>query len=256
TEFDRIKNSSRLSDWSTQAEAALLGDDESALVRLHRVIQKGSELKKYDSSIEERLKILSEAKSLIEEFVYDLRGYTNELESSPEALETLEARISDLRKLQKKYGNSVEDILSAYENIEKELNELENSDQRLVELKKEHAHLFASLTKLAETLHKKREAGASLLADSVNGELKDLNMKGVVFLVRAEKMTSLSATGLSEVEFMIKPSAKDAERAISKIASGGELSRILLSLKNVTGVGDYPRSYLFDEVDTGVSGPT
>ncbi len=256
SDYDRIKNSSRLGEWASQAEDALLGNDESAIVRLHRVIQKGLELKKYDSNIEGRLKALSEAKSLIEEFVYDLRGYSNELESSPESLEALESRISDLRKLQKKYGDSVNDILAAYEKIEKELSELENSDQKLGELKKEKLILHATLVKLAEQLHKKREGGASLLSDSVNGELKDLNMKGVEFIVRVTKLAELNVSGNSEVEFMIKPSPKDTERSISKIASGGELSRILLSLKNVIGVGDYPRSYLFDEVDTGVSGPT
>lgn len=256
TEYDRIKNSSRLSEWATQAEDALLGDDESAIVRLHRVIQKGFEIKKYDATIEDRLKPLSEAKSLIEEFVYDLRGYSSALESSPEALEELESRISDLRKIQKKYGDSANDILIAFEKIEKELGELENSDQRLMDLKKEQLTLHASLLKMAEQLHKKREAGASLLGDSVNGELKDLNMKGVEFIVHVTKVAELNSSGLSEVEFMIKPSPKDVQRPISKIASGGELSRILLSLKNVIGVGEFPRSYLFDEVDTGVSGPT
>lgn len=254
--YEKIKHASRLSEWASQAEEALLGNDESAIVRLHRVIQKGSELKKYDSSIEEKLKSLSEAKSLIEEFVYDLRGYSQDLEASPEALETLESQISDLRKLQKKYGGSAEAILTALKNIETELEGFENSDQKLLDLKKEQLAIHAKLSQLATELHKKRLTGALKLSENVNEELKELNMKGVEFLVLVEKKTELGSHGFSDVEFMIKPSPKDQERPIGKIASGGELSRILLSLKNVVGSAEFPRSYLFDEVDTGVSGPT
>lgn len=254
--YERMKNSSRLSEWATQSEEALLGDDDSAIVRLHKVLQKGSELKRFDPLIEEKLKNLSDAKSLIEEFVYDLRGYQNDLDNSENSLDTLESKLSELRKLQKKYGDSVEDILAAYEKIEAELLALENSDERLEQLKKQKAEIELRLKKIAEQLHIKRSQGASRLADEVNAELKDLNMKGVEFLVHIQKLERLTINGISEAEFMIKASPKDPERPIAKVASGGEMSRILLSLKNVIGEGDLPRSYLFDEVDTGVSGPT
>ncbi|MBO9668382.1 MAG: DNA repair protein RecN, partial [Bdellovibrio sp.] len=90
----------------------------------------------------------------------------------------------------------------------------------------------------------------------VNAELLELNMKGVTFHAHIEKLTELSATGLSDVEFLSQTSAKDVKRPLAKFASGGELSRILLSLKRVVGSSNQPRTYLFDEVDTGVSGET
>lgn len=255
-QYERIKNSSRLSEWATQSELALLGDDESAIVRLHRVIQRGLEMKKYDPTIETHLRPLNDAKSLIEEFVYELRRYSSSLEGGEESLDTLEGRISDLRKLQKKYGERVEDILAALEGIERELATLENSDDHLEKLRKESAEVLLRMKKLAEQLHTKRVNGAKLLSDAVNDELSDLNMKGVSFVTQIEKLGDYISSGLSDVEFMIQASPKDPARPIAKVASGGELSRILLSLKNVIGVGEFPRSYLFDEVDTGVSGPT
>jgi DNA repair protein RecN (Recombination protein N) len=254
--YDRSKNASRLSDWASASEHALLGDDESAIVRLHRVIQKGTELRKYDSEIENKLKPLQDAKGLIEEFVYELRGYTSELEDGEDSLDKLEARISDLRKLQKKYGEKVEDILVALAEIERELGLLENSDQRLEDLQKQLSEVQLRMKKMGEQLHTKRLQGAKLLTNAVNDELSDLNMKGTSFVVTVQKLEDFSSSGLSDVEFMIKASPKDPERAIAKVASGGELSRILLALKSIIGVGEYPRSYLFDEVDTGVSGPT
>jgi DNA repair protein RecN (Recombination protein N) len=109
---------------------------------------------------------------------------------------------------------------------------------------------------MASELHTRRENGAKTLSKSVNAELTDLNMKGVTFHVSIEKSNELQAAGFSEVEFMSQASSKDPHRPLAKFASGGELSRILLSLKRVVGASLQPRTYLFDEVDTGVSGPT
>ncbi|MFM6929541.1 MAG: DNA repair protein RecN, partial [Bdellovibrio sp.] len=95
-----------------------------------------------------------------------------------------------------------------------------------------------------------------LLKDSVNAELLDLNMKGVTFHVHIEQVKEMTSTGVSDVEFQSQTSAKDVKRPLAKFASGGELSRILLSLKRVVGSSNQPRTYLFDEVDTGVSGET
>jgi DNA repair protein RecN (Recombination protein N) len=150
----------------------------------------------------------------------------------------------------------VDDILKALLNIETKLAELQQSEKLLETYKKEVSALRSELLKLGEELHAKRTKGAKLLSDSVNSELGDLNMKGVIFHVNVEKLADINSTGLSDVEFMSQTSPKDPARPLSKFASGGELSRILLSLKRVVGSSKFPRTYLFDEVDTGVSGPT
>ena len=112
------------------------------------------------------------------------------------------------------------------------------------------------LQKLSDDLHARRSQGAKLLSESVNAELLDLNMKGVTFHVQVKKLEELSSSGISDVEFMSQTSAKDPQKPLAKFASGGELSRILLSLKRVVGSTSQPRTYIFDEVDTGVSGET
>ncbi len=256
TEIKKLKNSARLGSFVDSAEEALYTEDDSAISRLNHVMKKSFDVAQIDPKIEEKLQTLNQAKGLIEDALYDLRQYVSGIEADPGRLEELESRLSGMRKLQKKYGPNIQDIFTALSQMEAEIKTLENSDQRIEELKKETEKLEKELKKLASGLHEKRSGGSHTLADSVNAELKDLNMKGVTFHVQVEKMNELSSTGISDVEFLSQTSAKDPKRPLAKFASGGELSRILLSLKRVVGSSHQPRTYLFDEVDTGVSGPT
>lgn len=256
TEVKKLKNSSRIGSFVDQAEAALYTDDDSAISRLNTVIKKGADLASLDPQMATKLENLAQAKALIDESVYELRQYSSRIDSDPQRLEEVESRLSDLRKLQKKYGASVDDILKALMDMEIEISNLQNSESRVEGLKKEATGIRKELELLGADLHKRRLKGSELLATSVNSELLDLNMKGVTFHVTIENLKDLSATGLSDVEFMSQTSSKDLKRPLAKFASGGELSRILLSLKRVVGSTHQPRTYLFDEVDTGVSGET
>jgi len=168
----------------------------------------------------------------------------------------LQERLSDLRKLQKKYGPSVDEILQALLKMETEISALENADNHLEQMRANLAKMETDLHKRALDMHKRRKEGVKLLISSVNSELADLNMKGVLFHVDIQQRADLASTGVSDVEFQSQTSPKDPPRPLSKFASGGELSRILLSLKRVVGASKWPRTYLFDEVDTGVSGTT
>jgi DNA repair protein RecN (Recombination protein N) len=255
-EVKKLKNSNRIGNFVDQAESALYTDDDSAISRLNTVLKRGMDLASLDPQIASKLENLEQAKTLIDETVYELRQYAAKIDADPQRLEEMEQRLSDIRKLQKKYGAGVDDILTALLNMEIEISNLQNSETKIEALKKEAAGLRKELETLGADLHKRRQKGAELLADSVNAELSDLNMKGVTFHVQVEKLADLSATGLSDVEFLSQTSAKDAKRPLAKFASGGELSRILLSLKRVVGSNTQPRTYLFDEVDTGVSGET
>lgn len=255
-EVKKLKNSSRIGSFVDQAESALYTDDDSAVSRLNAVLKKGQELLTLDPQLATKLENLEQAKALIDESIFELRQYAEKIDADPLKLEEMESRLSDVRKLQKKYGSSVDDILRALMEMEIEIANLQNSETRIEGLKKEAGMLRKELDTLASDLHQRRQKGAKVLADSVNAELMDLNMKGVIFHVQVEKLESLASTGLSDVEFMSQTSAKDIKRPLAKFASGGELSRILLSLKRVVGSGHQPRTYLFDEVDTGVSGET
>ncbi len=251
-----LKNASRLSYFVDLAENALCQDEDSASNRISTLIKKSSEVSSFDPKINEKIQALEQAKNLIEDYVYDLRTYISKIDSDPARLDELESRLNQLRKLQKKYGPGVNDILGALIKIETEIGELQNSEAHIESLKKEFDALTKQLVKLATDLHKRRSEGAKLLSDSVNAELKSLNMKGVLFHIRCDKTNELSFAGTSDIEFMTQTSLNDPARPLAKYASGGELSRILLSLKRVVGLSQQPRTYLFDEVDTGVSGET
>lgn len=255
-ETKRIKNSSRLQKFATQTEDMLFNDDDSVTSRLHYVLQRVSEIRGIDPTLASRFEPLSQAKTLINEVSYELRDYMKSLDAEPNRQEELEARLSSLRQLQKKYGSTANEILEALEVIEREIHQLENSDETLRENEQEAAKLVKFLSSKAKDMHQRRENSARLLADGVNAELSDLNMKGVKFTVSVEPLSELSSTGQSMVEFMTQSSKTDVARPMAKVASGGELSRILLAIKQVVGAGQHPRTYLFDEVDTGVSGPT
>lgn len=252
----RLKSSSKITSFVDQAEEILVSDEDSAQSRIKAIYKKAQELCAIDPSMKDRLERLVDAENILVDFVYDLRKSLKADADAELDLEKLEHRLSQLRKLQKKYGDSVDAILSALIQFETEISSLENSESHIQELSKQIETLEKNLLTVATTLHKKRVGSAKMLEKSVNEELSDLNMKGVQFVVALAAKSELSATGLTDIEFQSQTSPKDAPRALAKFASGGELSRILLSLKRVVGSSKWPRTYLFDEVDTGVSGPT
>ncbi len=255
-QVSRFRSSQKLLEFVNQSLDSLYSDEEAAMVRVHHVLQRAHELSTADPSLTGRLQPLQQAKSLIEDCVYELREYGRSFEAEPDQLDRLDERLSSLRKLQKKFGSKSDEILSAYQEMQREFEELSSSDERLKQLRAEQAATAKELSSLAKDLHKRRKAAADLLQNEVNEELADLNMKGVSFHLRIEWLEQANSSGQSDVEFMIQPSKKDEPRSLMKAASGGELSRLLLALKTVIGASEIPRTYLFDEVDSGVSGQT
>lgn len=255
-ELKRLKGSTKLVQFVEWAEESLDGPDDSSIQRLQKVLQRAHELSGNDPSLAQKTEQLAQAKTMIEDSLYELRSMVSKIENDSGRLEELEQRFSQIRKLQKKYGGGVDDILKALREMETEIAQLENSESHLQELELQANGLEKDLKKMATELSKRRLGGSQVLANSVNAELKDLNMKGVTFHVEVTKLPRLTATGSDEVEFQTQSSKQDPKRPLAKVASGGELSRILLSLKQIMGAGQFPRTYLFDEVDTGVSGET
>ncbi len=253
--YKTLSNAGRLNDFFTQAEQMLYIDDDSALTRIERILQRAGDLEKYSLKLTDRLLPLKEARTLIDEVVHDLRNFAEELEADPNELNAIEARLTQVKRLQKKHGPSVTEILQSLKQIQLDIANLEGDDDRLDNLKKQITQLQLELKVRGEEIHEARLKAARTLSKKVNSELKDLNMKGVELQIQLQR-SEMSSTGISDLEFMISNGKKDVARSLSKFASGGELSRILLSLKRVVGNNDLPRTYLFDEVDAGVSGPT
>ena len=176
---------------------------------------------------------------------------------SPEEYDWLEERLAQLRRLEKKYSTDEEGLAALLADSERRLDELEYAGDRLAQLEKETAKAYALAEKKARALTDIRQAAAKRLEERVVGELRDLSMPSVRFEVRLlshEGKNALSASGADEVSFVMSANAGEALGPISRIASGGELSRIMLALKNVFAEKDGVDALIFDEIDTGVSG--
>lgn len=255
---DRVKSlraRSANSEFISEMQDVLSGDASSIANLIDVLIRKGNALKYKDNAMAESLEQLANVKVTVNDIAYNLSRLASGSDESMD-LNTLEERLSSLRKLEKKFGASVEEILAAYDTMKTELTELEQSDELVQKLRLTDKALDEKLKPLLHSLSDKRRKGISKLKKAVNEELEDLNMNGVLMSVAMEPLPAPTVTGQDAIQFMIQNGAKSEPRPLHKTASGGELSRILLSLKIASGHIDVPRTYLFDEVDTGVSGPT
>ena len=219
TRLKREKHTGQLTQFVEQAEEVLANDEDSALRRIARLTRKAQELSTLDAGLLPFAQQLMQSQQTMEDALYDLRRTYTDLEADPQMRETLEKRLSDIRKLQKKYGTSVNDILQALVKIETEIYEIQNSDQAIADLEKAAAKQHKELLRLGAQMHERRLSHAKKLSHAVNEELLDLNMKGVKFAVACTE-TELLSTGTSDVEFMTQTSAKDAPKPLTKFASG------------------------------------
>lgn len=189
----------------------------------------------------------------LEEVRENLRDALSDAEMDPAELDRIEERLDLIFRLKRKYGGSVEEILAFKERAQQELDSIIHAEELQAKLEKEHGQSEARLIKLAKQLSEKRKSAAKQFEDQVCAELTFLDMPSVRFIVHAET-GELDETGIDRMEFYISTNPGEPPKPIGKIASGGELSRIMLSLKNVIAEGDRVGTLIFDEVDTGVSG--
>ena len=211
----------------------------------------------WSADLAETEEIIRSARLALEDASERLREKQQLLDFSPEEYDRLEERLAQLRRLEKKYSTDEEGLAALLADSERRLDELEYAGDRLAQLEKETAKAYALAEKKACALTDIRQAAAKRLEERVVGELRDLSMPSVRFEVRLlsrEGKNALSASGADEVSFVMSANAGEALGPISRIASGGELSRIMLALKNVFAEKDGVDALIFDEIDTGVSG--
>lgn len=186
-----------------------------------------------------------------------LRDLKNSFDFSPKELDQVEDRLDHLHRLKKKYGATVRDMLDYLNKIRQELDQIELSDDLLIKLKKQRKAQLAMTRTLAETLSAQRKAAAERLKACIEEELRQLDMTKVRFQTEFSPKPGklgLDDTGMDEVRFLMSANVGENLKPIAKVASGGELSRIMLALKNVLAENDNICTLIFDEVDTGVSG--
>ena len=207
----------------------------------------------YYSELEKAAEFIRSMSYDIEDYVELIRGTLDMLDYNPKELELIEERLDTIYRLSRKYGATEEDMLIYLENAVSEREKINLSDERSAELKKEIRAAETNMEQLASALSDSRRKAGSLFAKSVKAELDFLDMPGVVFVVDRQQ-ADYTATGADRIEFLISANAGEAPKPIAKIASGGELSRIMLAIKNVLSAKDDVNTLIFDEVDAGVSG--
>ncbi|MBI4842757.1 MAG: DNA repair protein RecN [Nitrospirae bacterium] len=253
----------RLAELANRAYESLYSSESACISNLSGVINDIKEISSIDSRAGDTLTSLSEAVPLLEEASYFLRDYKDSLDFDPARLEEVQERIELIKRLRKKYGGSLEAVIECRERAMKELEELRHSGERLDELEKEIEDTKKVFTEKAKALSEKRRAAAKRLEPKIIDELSKLSMPDTQFSISITQQQGedtsggfkASINGIDSVEFLISPNIGESLKPLSKIASGGELSRVMLALKGIMSGGSIP-VLVFDEIDSGIGGKT
>ncbi len=257
TRRDLLHNAEKLTDSLNSAYASLYGGDENAVSLTESAKAELSRAVRYCAELTNAEKTLEDAGFMLRDAAETLRDFLKSLDFSPSEYDRLETRLSLLRKLSKKYGGGEKELLEKLEKAKQQLDEIEYSDDRIHKLslllEKQKEQVIAK----AKTLTEARRKAAAVLEERISSELRALSMPSVSFVVDiipVETSLGFDSTGGDEIKFLMSANKGEKPGAISKIASGGELSRIMLAMKNVFSEKDEVETLVFDEIDTGVSG--
>jgi DNA repair protein RecN (Recombination protein N) len=250
-----LQNVQRLHESAESAYAAVYDSPESAVSLTRSAAKRVDELCRIDSSLDGLREHLKTADLSLQEVAYTLRDYLSRLEANPARLEEIESRLAAIDRLKRKYGQSIAEILSFLETVRGQIEAVETAGERMEALRREREQLAAEFEKVAAELTERRRTAAGKLEKRVEAELAQLAMEGTRFRIEVFP-APWSSEGADRVDFLVSPNLGEEPRALEKVASGGEISRIALALKTcLTGAeGSQVRTLIFDEVDAGVGG--
>ena len=254
-ELNISKNAVAISEALYMAKQLLSGDDDTdgaveMTQRASKSVEGYTDIMTEISPIYDRL---SSAAIEMEDISEEIGSLLDSLDIDPKRYDYLNQRSDELRRIMKKYGPELDDVLTTLENSQNELDELSGAEQSLDELNKEKERLLAEVSRKAKALSDHRKKAGERFVSQVTEELEFLNMPKVKLVVQ-QKTGKLTINGMDSIEFLISANLGEEPKPIAKIASGGELSRIMLALKNVIAEKDSIGTLIFDEIDTGVSG--
>lgn len=256
-EYARLANGAELLEGVQQAVHAAYDDDEHSIARaLARVRGRLEALSRFDTRLGEIARLLEEAAIRVDEAAAQLHGYLDDLELDPQRLAFLENRIGTIHELSRKHKVKAQELPAVAARLRTELADLENYDTNLARLEQDIAAARDAYLRLAKDVSRQRKTAARKLAERVSARMQELGMPGGRFEVSLTPLAEgeLSAHGLERVEFLVSANPGQPARALAKVASGGELSRISLALQVETAsLGRIP-TLIFDEVDVGVGG--
>jgi len=259
-ELKRLGNAEEFFGFAAEAEGLIYGSDASEttpmLDGLGALINKGRPLAGSDPKLQEAMDLLNNLKLHAEELGYFLRSYSQKVSRDENRLEELNARSALLAKLKRKYGPLLADVIEHLESFKQELSLLENHDSSLQEATEAASAALEDLRREATALSKKRRKAAKEFSAAVEKELAELNMAGAKFSASVQELGEPVVSGLDSARFEIAANTGETMGPMNKVASGGELSRIMLAMHNVVSSRSEVGVYLFDEVDAGIGGKT
>lgn len=254
---DLLRNSEKLTEALDAAFSALYGGDDNAVSMAQSAAYYASRASAIAPELEGAANGINDAAFALSDAAETIRDFRESLDFSPEEYDELESRIALLNKLERKYGKSEDELPEYLDECRKKLDDIEYADDRLIKLERELASRRERCLSAAQKLGARRREKAAELETRIVGELKELNMPSVRFAVEfvpVENVQGFDANGAENLRFIMSANAGEELGRISRIASGGELSRIMLAMKNVFAENDSVGTMIFDEIDTGVSG--
>ena len=253
TQYKRFINGKKIVEALNQAYQYTGGMDQASELT-GRALRELSGVSVYDEKIADMEETLTQIDNLLGDFNREIADYLDDTDFDEETFYHLEKRLDEINHLKSKYGSSIEEILSACEAKQERLLRLKDYDTYLADLKEKVKNAEKKLQKSCEKVSDIRKKYAEKLVIAVTEALKDLNFLDVVFEMRFDVLSNYTANGYDDAEFMISTNPGEPVRPLGKVASGGELSRIMLAIKTIILAYSSIETIIFDEVDTGVSG--
>ncbi|NBH34578.1 DNA repair protein RecN [Clostridiaceae bacterium] len=221
-----------------------------------QAIHQVNEVADYDEPLKGIQGQLYDVESILNDVRHTISAYLDDMTFDEEEMARMEERLDLIHGLQAKYGGTVEQIYEALEEKKARLEKLENFDEYRRKIEKEYGEITEKLEKLCGTLSKERKAAAKLLTEQIQKNLVDLNFLNVDFSMEFGRLKQFTSLGYDEAEFVISTNPGEPRRSLGMVASGGELSRVMLAIKTVLADSDAIPTLIFDEIDTGISGRT
>jgi len=248
-----ILNSEKISENVNEAYEQL---DTNTIDSINIAIRAFEKIENIDEKYSKYLNELKNVYYDLQELSRDISGLKDDIYFDEEERNEVEKRLDLIFSLKRKYGNSIEEILNYKNELNEEIEKIENSEEYITGLKYELSRIEEQMLELARKMHKIREKRAEILSENINKELIDLEMKNAKVNVKANWIdeNDFNSNGLNSVKFLIQTNIGEEEKELTKIASGGEMSRIMLAIKTVLADVDEVPVLIFDEIDTGISG--
>lgn len=262
----KLSNIEKLSVMCAEAFGLLYEEEDSAFARIGQAARRVEELAHYDSAFRDHREGLTSALASIEDLAYTLRDFAGGLELSPARLAQVEERLAELSRLKRKYGGTIQDALDHLEHARRRLEGIERSDERIRELQLDLETARQDYLERASQLHRARVTAARALEKGAHRDLAEVALESARLESRIESPTgndladeseqarAFTPRGIDRVEFYFSANVGEPPRPLAKVASGGEASRLMLVLKTIANAARFPRTIVFDEIDSGIGG--